>query len=298
MIGISRRMMQGALGAAGAFAVLVGVTTFSQEAAAGISNTRHNLTSNPNGVLGGRNQSNQTDLCVFCHTPHGADVTSADAPPLWNKRLTTGATYRTYADLNSATIDGQFASVRVGSVSLACLSCHDGSQAMDNIINTPGSGTTTGTDGGGTSGAGFTWTGPRVDANGFMTGPANLGIPLAGTQRDLSNDHPIGIQYCGGFTTGTTCRDPDFRTVSTVVVGTTTNYYVDTATFGGAATTTRDKTDMILFNRSFAAGNGLPSVECGTCHDPHTDVGASATQVAFLRVANNNSNLCLTCHNK
>ena len=28
----------------------------------------------------------------------------------------------------------------VGSVSLACLSCHDGAQAMDNLINAPGSG--------------------------------------------------------------------------------------------------------------------------------------------------------------
>jgi predicted CXXCH cytochrome family protein len=49
---------------------------------------------------------------------------------------------------------------------------------------------------------------------------------------------------------------------------------------------------MILYRRNFTAATG-PSVECGSCHDPH-----NYTNPTFLRVANNTSNLCLSCHTK
>ena len=118
------------LTAAFALGALLGTTA----ASAGIATTKHNLSTgginNPVHVTTGTDE-----ICVFCHTPHGSDIS---APvPLWNKQLPT-STYQTYAQLNSSTIDGQI--LNVGSVSLACLSCHDGTQAMDNIINAPGSG--------------------------------------------------------------------------------------------------------------------------------------------------------------
>jgi hypothetical protein len=114
---------------------------FSGFASAGIADTKHNLGSGAGPS--GRNQVSDTaEICVFCHTPHGA---STDAPaPLWNKRLGAngtpagGGTYTTYDTLQTPSLDGTVAPV--GSVSMACLSCHDGTQAMDNIINAPGSG--------------------------------------------------------------------------------------------------------------------------------------------------------------
>jgi predicted CXXCH cytochrome family protein len=58
-------------------------------------------------------------------------------------------------------------------------------------------------------------------------------------------------------------------------------------------TGTREKTDMILYRRAtFTDGEG-PSVECGSCHDPH-----NYSNPTFLRLANNTSNLCLSCHVK
>ena len=61
-------------------------------------------------------------VCVFCHTPHGAATgASAAGVPLWNKTLPNPATYTRYSTLNTATLDG--AETEVGSVSLACLSC-------------------------------------------------------------------------------------------------------------------------------------------------------------------------------
>lgn len=280
---------------AGACALLVGMSGMVQDAVAGIANTRHNL-SNTNNVVGGANRVTDTpDICVFCHTPHNADTSQTDNPPLWNKRLLTGQTYQTYAQMNSASIDGQI--LPVGSISLACLSCHDGAQAMDNLINAPGSGGLDAT-GGGTNGRNFVWTGsPRIDAGGagLLTG-----IAAVGAGGDLRNDHPIGIEYCGGFTAGTTCRDPDFRAVSTRNVAsgntTVTQYWVDTPAVGTA--NQRDRTDFILFNRTFAAGAGRPSVECGSCHDPHVESGVNGAGPTFLRVANTASAVCLACHTK
>ena len=48
---------------------------------------------------------------------------------------------------------------------------------------------------------------------------------------------------------------------------------------------------MILYTRNFAAGSG-PSVECASCHDPHTET------TTFLRTSNDDSAVCLACHIK
>lgn len=270
-----------------ATALLFGALGVSQQVVAGISITKHNLGSTGTGTnkVTGSGATGTDEICVFCHTPHAADTTAP--APLWNKRLTTGSTYSTYATLNSSTIDGEILSV--GSISLACLSCHDGAQAMDNIINAPGSG---GYDvtGGGTNGLGWTWTGAGVDSNGRMI---NSATTLAMLGSDLSNDHPIGIQYCGGGQFSATptgaCKDKDFVAPSNATINTNLVWWVDTT--GGTAGT-REKTDMILYSRAFTGGTG-PSVECGSCHDPH-----SSTNNTFLRVSNTGSGVCLSCHVK
>lgn len=267
-------------------------------AQAGIANTKHNLS--PSSAPGNNSVAvggGTDEICVFCHTPHAADTT---APvPLWNKRLNTGATYTTYATLNSSSIDGEI--LPVGSISLACLSCHDGAQAMDNLINAPGSG---GYDvtGGGTNGLGYTWQGTRVDtATGRLI---NSTTSLAMLGNDLSNDHPIGIKYCGGgpnnATPGANCVDPDFVAPVSGVVNGNTVFWVDTT--GGTAA--RNKTDMQLYTRTFVGGGAGPSVECGSCHDPHADAatpnpgGLPSSGATFLRISNANSAVCLACHVK
>ena len=264
--------------------------------AAGITSTKHNLTTtgtSPN------KQSNTDQICVFCHTPHAADVT---APvPLWNKKMNvTGATYNTYDQLNTSTLNGQI--LAVGSVSLACLSCHDGTQAMDNIINAPGSGGFDAT-GGGAAGIGFVWTA----GNKTMS---NTSTTLAMLSTDLRNDHPVGIQYCGGGLTGATtvvsgtCSDTDFingtlgstsdgrpAQVKTANINTNQVFWVDVDNLAG-----RGKNDIQLYTRTFTAGSG-PSVECGSCHDPHVESKAT-DNVMFMRVTTAGSKVCLSCHVK
>lgn len=269
----------------------------SGAASAGIADTKHNLGSGPGPA--GRNQTSDTaEICVFCHTPHGGDV---NAPaPLWNKRLGTagappgGGSYTTYDTLQTPSLDGTVAAV--GSISMACLSCHDGTQAMDNIINAPGSGGIV-ADGGGNDGRAFTWTGSTVNAAGRISG----GAALIGT--DLSNDHPIGIQYCGGGLSGSgavvsgTCKDGDFVQPLTQTINNNQVFWVDT---GGAG---KQRTDLPLYVRS--TGGLGPMVECASCHDPHVSTGQAGPtgtgRVAgetFLRISNASSAVCTACHVK
>ncbi len=114
----------------------------------------------------------QTDeVCIFCHTPHNSDTTTG---VLWN-RTTDSTGFTMYG---SATIDMTIAGAPQG-VSLACLSCHDGSIGFNEILN-----------------------GPTLTPAKFMTGAENLG-------KDLSGDHPISVTY-------NTALDPGFHAIADV----------------------------------------------------------------------------------
>lgn len=65
-------------------------------------------------------------LCVACHTPHDAK-SSADAP-LWNHTLTT-ASYTLYDSTTSPALNA--VTSQPSGVSKLCLSCHDGTVAID-----------------------------------------------------------------------------------------------------------------------------------------------------------------------
>lgn len=282
--GLARRSF-GALAAVVAIAV-AGVATSlpvsaQQTRPPGISSTKHNLGSTQ--VAPNNRFSGTAEICVFCHTPHGADTTAV--VPLWNRTL-TGTTYQTYDSLGTTTLDGKTATV--GSVSIACLSCHDGVQSMSAVINAPGSGTA-----GDAAWAAGTWSGTTVQGSGSLavTAITNLGT-------DLRNDHPIGIQYGGGglkASTGAagTMGDADFIRPSFTTIGSTPVWWVDTE---ATASTTRQKTDMILYTRAAGSYTGQteaePFVECASCHDPHS------TNSTFLRIQNTGSAVCLSCHVK
>ncbi len=247
---------------------------------AGIKGSQHDL---GGGGAGQGTSTATTEVCVFCHTPHGSNT--GVTAPLWNKTLPS-TTYTRYSSLGTASLDGS--EVTVGSVSLACLSCHDGSQAMDVVLNGPGSGN-------------YNAAGSEIDAAAIGT---MVGDPIPKIGADLRNDHPISIAYAGGACTGTTADcdpasassgDPDFKVAQYASINTQDQWWVDVsnATTTGTANV-REKTDMVLYTRDFSGTNG-PSVECASCHDPHED---TKRPVSFLRIANNNSDVCLSCHIK
>lgn len=226
--------------------------------AQGLEGTPHDLT----GL-----DEDRSATCIYCHTPPGAE--DENEPPLWS-RPASGVAYRTF---DSATVDGEI--LAVGSVSAACLTCHDGSQAVDAAINAPTRNRTGPAPG---------TAGPRVIA---PTGAAVLGD-------DLRNDHPIGIQYAG-FNPGAGQVDADFISAenglqNAFILG-ATRWWVDTEDVPNAM---RDKTDMILYTREHD-GTDQPFVECATCHDPHS---TSDNDPHFMRVSNAGSAVCLSCHVK
>lgn len=258
-------------------------------AMAGITGTKHDLS-----TTGVGNQFTPTagnsEICAFCHTPHGSD-TSASVP-LWNRALPDPATYTSYSALGTSSLDG--ATAPVGSVSIACLSCHDGTQAMNTVINAPGSGGYNATGG---TWAG-TWTGTTATAS-PVGSLSNAGIVNIGT--DLKNDHPVGIQYAGGGylssanTSGTnvdatgTKVDADFVTPKVTGTASSATFWVEKNGTAG-----RQKDDLILYTRTEGTvGTAQPFVECASCHDPHT-----SAQPTFLRTSNAGSALCLACHTK
>ena len=126
-----------------AIAILPAIALVSQ---GGISGTKHDLSTRGWG---------STELCVFCHTPHNGDKTVSEAP-LWNHKVTTAA-FTVYSSPTMNTVAGQ-----PGASSKLCLSCHDGTVAMDSFSGANGTHSLTGTN-------------------------------MLGT--DLANDHPISIVY-------------------------------------------------------------------------------------------------------
>jgi predicted CXXCH cytochrome family protein len=264
--------------AAGGMAIALAL--MPTDAPAQIATSKHNLGTSGNSTLNST-FSGTAEICVFCHTPHGANT--GVAAPLWNKSIPT-STYQTYSTGNSYSIDGDVAPV--GSVSLACLSCHDGSLAIATMINQPGSG---GYNPAGAVLAG-TWTSGSGNVDTTTGMMAANAITNLGT--NLVNDHPIGIGYCGSSVAPAgatlTCGDADFNAPSSVVINGARVWFVEGPS--GTGDGIRQKTDLSLYTR---AGDGLPRVECASCHDPH-----NTTNGTFLRRSNAGSGVCLTCHIK
>jgi len=245
-----------------------------------VRGTKHNLSAVPDGSAtpsGGTvpvrtvKATSETQVCVFCHTPHGA--TTSIAAPLWNRSLSQ-ATYTTYSS-NSIEADASELAAGPGGSSKLCLSCHDGTMAIDkvNVLGGASNPTVAMTGLVGASGAGRM---PNATADTGFT--RNLGT-------DLGNDHPISFTYNAALA----AADGELRTPDGSTVGTRT---------AGAA-----KPKMPLEDGQ---------LQCATCHDPHLRDNTSGNGNAkFLRMnrfqagqplggAFNTSTdiICLACHDK
>lgn len=265
-----------------------------------VANTRHNLTQRqisgggPTGAVMDPYRSNYGGVCVYCHTPHGAN--GSVNLPLWNRTLKS-TTYTTYSTLQTATLTQEVSQPGVNS--LACLSCHDGQVAVDSIINMPGAGRYSAAQMTSQNNAFLsTWTNPgglgpfshatltecmvchAAGAGIVGSGATDFTVFNIGT--DLRDDHPIGVTYPTGAAAA------DFQALG----GTKDNIKFLDLNGNGRP----DKNEV----RVFDSGDGH-KVECASCHDPHGvpsgGVG-SAFNASFLRVTVDGSNICLSCHVK
>jgi len=270
------------------------------DAANGIGNSRHNL-----GSLGehitttGAGATGTTEICVFCHTPHHTN-TAANLKPLWN-RGTQAGNFTAYGTTLGGTA---IADSDIGSTSLACLSCHDGTTTFDNLVNAPGK---SGVTNGGAD-RGWTFWDPAVEGvvSDFMTsGRLNIGL-------NLSNDHPVSVTYTYGVA--------GLRATDTVIAS------INVSAELADSAATFDNGNMLknlwavkgYVDASATIADLLRDgkVECSSCHDPHfnnkswneIDFTYSTDEAEqepennglFLRRVggNSGSGLCRTCHNK
>ena len=143
---------------------------------AGVDQTPHNFTSSTyskNAYFVGTRQ-----VCVFCHTPHNGNQTLGAA--LWNHETNESQTYIMYDNTVSNTMDmTQSAQPHKGS--LVCLSCHDGTIAVNSMNNLPGQNQ---------AGSYGSPGGANLDGTGRLTASSHAYV---GT--DLTDDHPVGITY-------------------------------------------------------------------------------------------------------
>lgn len=92
------------------------------EAFGSIATTKHNLSVSGPGPI--RAQS-ETQICVFCHTPHNANPSA----PLWNHDL-SGQTYTAYWSPTLDAYSSPLLAPPPDGASKLCLSCHDGTVAL------------------------------------------------------------------------------------------------------------------------------------------------------------------------
>ncbi|MCJ7555281.1 MAG: hypothetical protein MUO34_15525 [Ignavibacteriaceae bacterium] len=122
-----------------------------------IINSKHNLSVSGPGTI---KASSESEICVFCHTPHN----SSPQKPLWN-REDPALSYTLYTSTTSDATIGQ-----PDGSSLLCLSCHDGTIALGNVLSRST---------------------PILMTGGITTLPSGN----SNLTKDISDDHPISFVY-------------------------------------------------------------------------------------------------------
>ncbi len=286
----------------------VGIVQAARES--NVRATKHNFSAAPDGSIPSPphpgtsapvptrtvKATNETEVCVFCHTPHAATTTDAGGAalvaPLWNRKVPAGSSYIAYT---SSTLDAQYItnslSSQPGGSSKLCLSCHDGTLAIGevNVLRGAGSATTAGT-------ITIPMTTPGVKMPGDNTTgfTRNLGV-------NLTNDHPISVTYDKALAD----RDGELRSLDD-----NQKYPATTGTIIGKRSSGYKPKLPLESTGNADAGQ----VQCATCHDPHIREASSAKldygREKFLRLnrfqelaptgtySEANDIICLSCHDK
>jgi predicted CXXCH cytochrome family protein len=107
----------------GVYVFLIPLTVF-----AGVRNTKHNLSISGPGPA---QATSESEICIFCHTPHNASPASA----LWNHEMTAFEDYTHYTSPTLKSYASEEDAPPIDGFSRLCLSCHDGTVALGSLIN-------------------------------------------------------------------------------------------------------------------------------------------------------------------
>jgi len=235
-----------------------------------IANTKHNLSVTGPGTI---KATVETEICVFCHTPHSATTEL----PLWNHALTT----HNY-------VPAELPSVSTGwprllstvqppdKASKLCLSCHDGTVAIGLLVNMPGPGSSGSVTMQGTAGGNMPTT-----AYGY------IGTNLSGT-------HPVSIAVNDTLINDKNlCTTPGAYTLQYPPAGDPVKLKPTSNTYkGGTGKPVTTATAFTYFQ----------GVQCTSCHDPHLEgvvdflVKGTGSPAPTKGHPGNISALCTSCH--
>ena len=248
-----------------------------------VVSSKHNLSVSGPGTV---KADTETQICIFCHTPHS----SLPAAPLWN-RNDPGISYTLYQSSTLQAAPGQ-----PDGSAILCLSCHDGTIALGNVVSR---------------------TSDITFAGGITTMPAGGG----NLTTDLSDDHPVSFTYSvassgdnqikaapvmpaqleNGKVQCVSCHDPHNDINGKFLVATkqysdlcfkchdrnfwsSSSHNLSTATWNSSGT---DPWAHIEVPYATVAENA-----CENCHDPHNAGG----NIRLLKSGAEENN-CLDCHN-
>ncbi|MDF1561760.1 MAG: cytochrome c3 family protein [Deltaproteobacteria bacterium] len=157
------------------FAALLAVPAVLRAGPAAIAETRHNLSVSGPGPI---RATNETRICVFCHTPH----TSKAEVPLWNRDL-PDKPFLQYTSPSSDAEDREPVRPLTGTSRL-CMACHDGTIALGAVKSQRETISMIGTEAG------------RI--------PSKSASALG---HDLSGSHPVSMQVTPGQISANNARD-------------------------------------------------------------------------------------------
>ncbi len=238
-----------------------------------VASTNHNFSVTGPGTV---KATSETQICVFCHTPHGA---TSGATPLWNRSLAPDTNY-TGKLYSSESMDAAI-DTPTGNSKL-CLSCHDGTIAIGavNVIN---------------------GTQPVSPVTGLdVTMPAGTDGYTRNLGTDLTNDHPISFTYDDTLAG----NDGELYAPSTTPAG------ARIAVRSNIPAELGESNPEVPLQ--YVDASNASEMQCTSCHDPHVWDKSGSQNIKFLRlnrfqVTNTPSDgtftkskdiICLACHDK
>ena len=262
--------------------VLIIISTFWLLIGQNIQSSPHNLSVSGTGTV---KATSEAEICIFCHTPHN----SSSRTPLWNKKDPT-LDYTLYfsstQQSTSQTPDGG---------SLLCLSCHDGTIALGEVLS-------------------------RTEIIAFTGGITVMPSGRTDLTKFLADDHPISIVYDAALAAAdielvdpstligpvklkdgkvqcTSCHNPHDNLIGDFLVESSQYSQLclhchqktgwSTASHKNSAATNTGGDDPWLHTPYTSVNENA----CENCHNPHLAGG----QERILNYLNEEDN-CLICH--
>lgn len=212
--------------------------------------TLHNLARGQNIEI-----TDSRQICVFCHTPTDSDQADAMTPQ-WQPSVPADEPFIMFDDIGQMGQEGREA---VGSQSVACLSCHDSTQAFGIA--------------GGVEDHPF-----AVPYRGALTPEQRQRAREEAAKEGRLTNPGRMVKF-----------NSDFREATRGVVDSRPVWWVSKT----GVTAQRGRLDVPLYVRLDPADQTeIPFIECASCHDPHS------VRPHFLRTDTAASDLCMTCHVK